>query len=1009
MSPVPAVDFKSVFETSPGLYLILTPDLTIVAVSDPYLEATLTKREAILGKPLFEVFPDNPDDKTADGVYNLRASLNAVLTLGKPHKMAIQKYDIRKPDGVFEERFWSPLNSPVFNNQNKIEYIIHNVVDVTVSLRQKEKLKQSESNYQLLINSVKDYAFFMLNVDGTIASWNSGAERIKGYNEDEIIGRSIDLFYTAEDVEKGIPKINLQTALQNGRVEAEGWRRKKDGSLFWANSIITALRDDNGELYGYSKITRDITEKKKVQQQVEILSYQINKSNDAIYTVDNKYIIRSWNHGAEKLYGFTAEEAIGKDSKTILRTAIEQEEINRALREITEKDYWSGELKRKTKDGRDIYVLSSNTTIRDHNGVVTGYTAVSFDITEQKRLREEIKHLADLVEQSSEAIISRGIDQRMQSWNKGAEVLFGYTREEAIGKTALELGILKMPEKEIEAIGREIIEKGSMTSERDFFHKNGTSFVGSFSTNTVKNEQGEVSSIVFIIKDISLQKQLELQLKKSNEDLEEKVKIRTAQIIKTESRFRTLIENNNDIIVLTDASFKIIYRSPSAMRITGWTNEEMRLINFTEKIYQDDRKKITAIYRECLTKPGKHLNITYRTYNKYGECLYMEGIMINMLCEEHVKAIVLNLRDVTQRKNAEQAIKKSFEEKQVLAERMSIILNTLPANIALLNSTGEIVEINDSWRNFSDANAFIGPGYCNGFNYLNVVKQVAGEGKEDAVKIASGIKEVLKNKMKEFVYEYTCHTARLQRWFRMVVTPLQDKEYAGAVVMHIDISELRQLEQERLKSKMAEQKKIAKAIITGQEKERNYLGRELHDNINQILTGTKMFLGMAAKKNKEVKELVKYPIELVDSSIEEIHRLCYKMVTPQTNVQLQQLIQELLDNIKETTAAGTEFIYNADNESLPDDLKLNIYRIMQELINNIFKYAAAKNVKIVIKTDGNAVDIAVSDDGKGFNIEKKGKGIGISNIINRVKSFNGEIEIKSAAGKGCVTTITIPY
>jgi PAS domain-containing protein len=115
MNTILAPDFKSLFETAPGPYLVLLPDFTIAAVNDAYLKATMTEREAILGHGLFEIFPDNPDDNKADGVLNLRASLNYVLQHKQPHTMAVQKYDIRRPDGVFEERYWSPLNTPVFN------------------------------------------------------------------------------------------------------------------------------------------------------------------------------------------------------------------------------------------------------------------------------------------------------------------------------------------------------------------------------------------------------------------------------------------------------------------------------------------------------------------------------------------------------------------------------------------------------------------------------------------------------------------------------------------------------------------------------------------------------------------------------------------------------------------------------------------------------------------------------------------------------------------------------
>jgi PAS domain S-box-containing protein len=132
-------ELKSLFESLPGLYLVLTPDFKIVAVSDAYLAATMTTRAGILGRGLFEVFPDNPDDPEADGVSNLRASLNRVLANGAADTMAIQKYDVRRPDGVFEERYWSPINSPVAGVDRKIQYIIHRVEDVTEFVRRKSQ------------------------------------------------------------------------------------------------------------------------------------------------------------------------------------------------------------------------------------------------------------------------------------------------------------------------------------------------------------------------------------------------------------------------------------------------------------------------------------------------------------------------------------------------------------------------------------------------------------------------------------------------------------------------------------------------------------------------------------------------------------------------------------------------------------------------------------------------------------------------------------------------------
>jgi len=146
-------DFQALFESAPGLYLVLKPDLTIVAVSDAYLRATMTTREAILGRGIFDVFPDDPADATAAGVHNLRASLQRVLQSAAADTMPVQKYDIRRlaaEGGAFEERYWSPVNSPVFDSRNRLRYIIHRVEDVTAFVRLRhQEVKQEEITQEL--------------------------------------------------------------------------------------------------------------------------------------------------------------------------------------------------------------------------------------------------------------------------------------------------------------------------------------------------------------------------------------------------------------------------------------------------------------------------------------------------------------------------------------------------------------------------------------------------------------------------------------------------------------------------------------------------------------------------------------------------------------------------------------------------------------------------------------------------------------------------------------------
>jgi PAS domain S-box-containing protein len=155
------LQFRALFESVPGLYLVLKPDLTIVAVSDAYLKATMTKREEIIGRNLFDVFPDNPGEADATGVANLRASLNRVREQKITDTIAIQKYDVRRPDGVFEERYWSPVNSPIIGADGEVEYLIHRVEDVTdfVKLKQNPKSAPIENGVRAQMEQMEAEIF----------------------------------------------------------------------------------------------------------------------------------------------------------------------------------------------------------------------------------------------------------------------------------------------------------------------------------------------------------------------------------------------------------------------------------------------------------------------------------------------------------------------------------------------------------------------------------------------------------------------------------------------------------------------------------------------------------------------------------------------------------------------------------------------------------------------------------------------------------------------------------
>ena len=179
------------------------------------------------------------------------------------------------------------------------------------------KVRQADERFRLMVESVRDYAIFMLDPNGCIMTWNKGAERLKQYSADEIIGQHFSKFYPPEDLAAGKPQRELEIAIAEGRVEDEGWRLRKDGSRFWALVVITALYDSEGKLTGFGKVTRDLTERRATEEQLRASEEQFRLLVDrveeyAIYLLDPTGRIMSWNNGAEKIKGFAASEIIGK-------------------------------------------------------------------------------------------------------------------------------------------------------------------------------------------------------------------------------------------------------------------------------------------------------------------------------------------------------------------------------------------------------------------------------------------------------------------------------------------------------------------------------------------------------------------------------------------------------------------------------------------------------------------------------------------------------------------------
>ena len=244
-----------------------------------------------------------------------------------------------------------------------------------------------------VVHDVRDYAIFVLTPEGNIASWNLGARLIKGYEEEEIRGKHFSIFYTPEDLARNWPQTELDIAQREGRYEEEGWRLRKDGTRFWASVVITALTDAQGRLRGFSKITRDLSQRleheRTLRESEERFRLMVNGVTDhAIFMLDADGRVASWNTGAQRLKGYAPEEIIGQHFSIFYPPdAIERNWPMRELAAAREHGSFEDEGWRLRKDGTEFWANVVITTLRSPQGEVRGYAKITRDMTERDRVR----------------------------------------------------------------------------------------------------------------------------------------------------------------------------------------------------------------------------------------------------------------------------------------------------------------------------------------------------------------------------------------------------------------------------------------------------------------------------------------------------------------------------------------------------------------------------------------------------------------------------------------------
>jgi PAS domain S-box-containing protein len=391
--------------------------------------------------------------------------------------------------------------------------------------------EDSVSPFELLVNAVTDYAIYMLDPQGRIATWNPGAERFKGYSADEIIGEHFSRFFTEDDRANELPARALRIAAREGRFEAEGWRVRKDGTRFWASAVLDPIRAADGQLLGFAKITRDITQKREAEQALRESErrFQIlvgSVTDYAIYMLDPHGHIATWNAGARRFKGYESDEIVGEhfsrfflpeDRRTGLPAKI--------LRTATEEGRFEAEGWRVRKDGSRFLAHVVVDRILNEEGKLIGFAKVTRDITERRAKERELyrseQNFRLLVQSVHDyAIYMLDKDGRITNWNSGAERIKGYSEAEIVGQH-----FSRFYSEEDRARGvpahalAEALRHGKYETEAQRVRKDGSLFWAFVVIDPVYDENGEHIGFAKITRDITDRKIAEEKLAEAQASL----------------------------------------------------------------------------------------------------------------------------------------------------------------------------------------------------------------------------------------------------------------------------------------------------------------------------------------------------------------------------------------------------------------------------------------------------------------------------------------------------------
>jgi PAS domain S-box-containing protein len=922
--------------------------------------------------------------------------------------------------------------------QGRVVKVVGALQDITERKNAEVAIRESEDKFSKAFHASPDVLMLTSFPEGTIIDANQTVFEMFGYHRNEMLGKT-----TVET------KIWTDNATRDRYID----QLKKQGSV---HNFETAFNTRQGvlkfalvsaefiELQGKRillSIIRNITKHKEAEKKIQESEtkyrqlFERNPMPVFLYQTSDLRIV-DINEATIKHYGYSREEFKQMTIRD-MRPASELEKLNNYFSSPRPKGFINAGLwKHKKKDGTiiDVEVVSNDFEVNN----MPCRIVLCKDVTEKQKaedaLAESERKYRNMVELNQAGIYQSSVNGEILSCNSAFTNMLGYEIHDLVQNKKADIFYFKNTERDkfIQHLQK---NNGLNNYEAELKHRDGHA-VNILENCFLRKDAKGNDIIEGTMIDITRRKRAEKEIKKLN---------RLYLLITQINDLILKSTSNNEIyeavcrIAVKQGKFRMAWiglvdKSAELIKPLTWAGHEEGYLQEINISTSDDPEGLgptgkavklaryhfsNDIMNDRSMLPWKEKALAHGFYSSISLPIFVQGKVIAAFTMYAAESFFFNaseiklLEEVTanisfaldkiwienMRKMAEEALKNSMKE---IADYKYAIDQS--AIVSITDNYGVIKYVNNNFCNLygftqeeaigKNHNTIINSGYHPHSFWKNFWKTIQ-QGK------------VLKAEVCNMAKDGSLH------WQDTTIIPfldLEGKPYQY-IAIRTDITKKRKLEIELAAEQLNHQKVITEVTIQAQEKERNQLGRELHDNINQILATVKMYLGLAKSKKRIPEDLVEKGYNYLDDAIKEIRTLSHSLVAPSLgDVGLEEALTDITYAINAGSGVHLKVINHMDKRKKIDaNKKIILYRIVQEQINNITKYAKAASATILLETKGKNIHLSITDDGVGFDVNQKARGIGLQNIQSRVEFYAGKMDIISAPGKGCTLKIAVPY